>query len=160
MAKNTAKSTELAEKVVADAQKDSVGINELVAALVAAINVAKPVVKKTASNRTANTPWSPKPGEVKPKLKRPFYQHGILVDPEMSTSEQILLMNKVRPGLFCDGHVRVTRRRDKGVDISYSIKTAAQRLRLVNGFGVRTFDELLQRCIDEAENPKQYAVED
>ena len=138
----------------------SVGVDALANALVQAINQTKPAAKLTPNQRKPRTPWTNKDGSPKPKLKRVFYQHGILVDPDMSTNLEVELMNKVRPGIFMDGHVRVTRRRDKGIDISYPVKTAAQRLRLVNQFGIRNFAELLQRCIDEADNPKQYEVSD
>ena len=130
---------------------------ELVAALVQAINATKPVEKKNPVNRKVNTPWTPKDGSPKLKLKRQMYQHSILLDPDMLTNRQIELLNKVKPGTFLDGYVTIRRRRDKGIDIDYKIKTAAQRLRLVNQFGIRDFDELLERCIDEAANPKKFA---
>lgn len=148
------------ETVAALKQEASVGTTELARALIEAINATKPPTKKTAANRKPNTPWTPKDGSPKLRLKRKFYQHGIMVDPDMVTNEQIELMNKVRPGLYMDGNVRVVRRRDKGIDIDYAVKTAAQRLRLVNQFGIRDFNELLQRCITEAENPQDYAIVD
>ena len=133
---------------------------ELVAALVQAINATKPVEKKNPVNRKVNTPWTPKDGSPKLKLKRAMYQHSILLDADMLTNKQIELLNKLKPGSFLDGWVTVRRRRDKGVDIDYKIKTAAQRLRLVNQFGIRDFDELLERCIDEANNPTKFATEE
>ena len=56
--------------------------------------------------------------------------------------------------------VKVVRRRDRGVDIDYPVKTASQRLKLVNQFGIRNFAELLQRCIDEGNNPTKYTQPD
>jgi hypothetical protein len=143
-------------KKVQKVSEPAVGVNELAAALVQAINMAKPPEKKNAFTRKANTPWHPKDGSPKIKLRRKFYQHGLLIDPDMETNETIALMNKVRPGTYCDGWVVVKRRRDKGIDIDYSVKTAAHRLKLVNQFGIRSFNELLERCIKEAENPTAY----
>lgn len=133
---------------------------ELVAALVAAINSTKAPEKKTAANRKVRNPFTPKDGSPKLKLKRKIYQHGLIIDADFLTNDQIDLFNKLRPGSFLDGHVTVTRRRDKGIDISYPIKTASQRLRLVNQFGIRDLNELLARCIDEAANPKKFEVDE
>lgn len=135
------------------AVSDAVSHQSLANALVAAINMAKPKEKKTVANRTVGTPWSPKDGSPKLKLKRKMHQHGLLLDADLFSNEEIDLMNKVRPGVFLDGHVQVIRRKDRGIDISYPIKTASQRLRLLNSFGIRDFKELLQKLINEAENP-------
>lgn len=138
-------------KAIAEALKTST---------VEAIKATKPIEKKTAVTRVPRTPWTPKDGSPKLKLKRKMYQHGLLIDPDMETNETIDLLNKLRPGTFMDGWVKVVRRKDKGIDIDYAIKTASQRLKLVNQFGIRNFNELLQRCIDEAANPKQFKTED
>lgn len=136
----------------------NVGASELAQALVQAIELTKPAVKKTAVNRKPITPWTPKDGSPKLKLKRKFYQHSMLIDPDYLTNEEIASFNDLRTGTFLDGFVKVTRRRDKGIDITYPIKTAAQRLRLVNQFGIRNLKELLDRCIEEAKHPKQFAT--
>jgi hypothetical protein len=128
-------------------------VDTLADALVKAINIAKPMEKKTAFNRKPNTPWTPKDGSPKLKLKRQTHQHGVLIDPDFITNEEIALLNKLRPGLYYDGWVKVIRRKDRGIDIDYPVKTAAQRLRLINQHGVRNFKELLEGCIREAENP-------
>jgi hypothetical protein len=52
--------------------------------------------------------------------------------------------------------VRVIKRRDGALDIDYPIKTAAQRLKLVNQFGITSFTGLLQRILDEKTNPAKY----
>ena len=137
----------------------SVGTSELAAALVQAINAAKPIEKKTFATRKPRTPWTPKDGEAKVKLKRAAFQHGMEIDEDRLSSEEITLFNKLRPGRFLDGTVTVTRRRDRGIDVSYPVKTAAQRLKLVNNFGIRNLSELLTLCIQEAQNPKPQAEE-
>lgn len=149
-----AKTEKPVEEAPAPVQSDA--SRELVQALIQAIEATKPVQKKTPMNRKAGTPWSPKDGSPKLKLRRAMYQHGLKLDPDMLTNEQIELLNKLRPGRFMDSWVKVTRRRDKGIDITYPIKTAAQRLKLVNQYGIRNFAELLARCIEEAENPKRF----
>jgi hypothetical protein len=148
------------EKETPKVVETSVGMSELAQALVQAIETTKPPQKKTAITRKPNTPWTPKDGSPKLKLKRKMYQHGILIDEDLVSNEEVELLNKLKPGLFLNGHVKVYRRRDRGIDIDYPIKTAAQRLKLVNQFGIRNLAELLQRCISEAENPAQYKHDD
>lgn len=143
-----------AAEVVETPKEQVVGTSELAAALVQAINAAKPVEKKTFATRKAKTPWTPKDGAPKLKLKRAAHQHGVELNPDILSNEEIALFNKLRPGRFLDGFVTVTRRRDRGIDIDYPVKTAAQRLKLSNVFGIRDLTELLTRCIDEAENPR------
>jgi hypothetical protein len=144
------------------AKKDdvTVGKNELAEAIVTAIEVSRPQ-KKTPFNRKRNTPWTPKDGSPKLKMKRKFYHHGILIGDNVS-NEEIALLNKLRPGSYMGGFVRVIRRKDKGLDIDYPVKTSSQRLKLLNEFGIYSFEVLLQRCIDEAARPKvdEFASED
>ena len=155
MAKKTAPVEEVTQ--VAQKAEASVGTSELAAALVQAINAAKPVEKKTFATRKPKTPWTPKDGSPKTKLKRNAFQHGMEIDEDKLSNDEIALFNKLRPGRFLDGLVTVTRRRDRGIDISYPVKTAAQRLKLVNLFGIRNLAELLAMCINEAQNPKPQA---
>lgn len=150
----TKKKTDEQEPVAAPVT--SVGVSELAAAMTAAINAAKPVEKKNPTNRKKGDPWQTKDGTPKLKLKRKMHQHGIPVDPDLLTNEQIDLCNKLKTGTFMEGHVKVYRRRDKGLDIDYPVRTAAQRLKLVNQFGIRDFTELLARCISEAQNPQAF----
>lgn len=137
------------------ATEPQVGLSELAKALVAAIEVAKPVQKKTPFNRKKGTPWTPKDGSPKLKLKRKTYHHGLEVENKLS-NEEIALLNKIKPGSYCDGWVKVVRRKDKGINIDYPIKTSSQRLKLVNQFGIRNFEELLRRIIEEQTNPELY----
>ena len=138
---------------------------ELAAALLQAIHAAQPITKKTQFNKPSKTPWMPKDGSPKPRLKRRVYHHGLLLgDPTEPNNrllpEEIELFNKLKPGSYCNGFVKVVRRRDKGIDIDYPIRTNSQRLRLVNDFGIRSFQELLQRCVTEAASPKALEIED
>lgn len=143
-------------KEATEAKEPSVGASELAQALVTAINAAKPVEKKTPFNRVVRTPWTPKDGSPKLKLKRKMYQHSLPINDTRVTNEVIKLLNEIRPGTYLDGYVKVTRRRDRGVDIDYNIKTASQKLRLVNQFGIRDFRELLERIVEEGQNPKKF----
>jgi hypothetical protein len=133
----------------------SVTGSQLADALVLAINAAKPPQKKTVADRVPQTPWTAPPGVPKLKLKRKIYQHGIPVREEFLTNERIALCNKIRPGVYCDGWVKVIRRHDKGLNIDYPVRSPQQRLKLVSVFGIRNFTELLQRLITEAETPKK-----
>lgn len=135
--------------VVTDAQQ------ALADAFVSAIERTRPIPKAMPGTRKKKTPWSPQAGETKVKMKREFYHHGLALS-ENVNNEEIKLLNQLKPGHYCEGYVRVTLRKDRGIDISYPVRTASQRLKLVNVFGIRSFSELLQRCIDEKANPGKY----
>lgn len=150
MAKKTVKTDVGIEAV----KESTVGTSELAAALVQAINATKAVEKKTIANRKPRTPWTPPDGVARLKLKRKAYQHGMLINDDRLSNDEIALFNKLRPGRFLGGNVTVTRRKDRGIDISYPIKTASQRLKLVNLFGIWNLTGLLEACIHEAQNPK------
>lgn len=124
-------------------------------AFVSAIERTRPKEKKSVFTRKKNTPWSPKNGEPQFKLKRKMFQHGILLDGKL-TNEEINLLNQVKPGHYCDGWIRVSLRKDRGLDIDYPVRTNAQRLKLVNQFGITSFTSLLKRLIDEKANPSKY----
>lgn len=124
-------------------------------AFVSAIERTRPVEKKTEFTRKGRTPWHPKDGSPLPKLKRKYYQHGILIEDKM-TAEEINLLNQIKPGTYCEGFVRVIVRKDRGIDVDYPVRTASQRLKMVNQYGIRGFAELLKRIIDEKANPSNY----
>jgi hypothetical protein len=129
--------------------------SELAQALREVIEITRPPEKKNPFTRKKNTPWTPKDGSPKLKLKRKIYQHSLPVIEERMTNEQIALANKLRPGVYLDGWVKVIRRRDKGIDIDYPVKSAQQRLKLSSVYGIRSFTELLQRLNDEASSPRK-----
>lgn len=153
-----AQAVEEVVEVVEAPEEAKVGTSELANALVTAINAAKGPEKKTPFNRKVNTPWTPKDGSPKLKLTRKMYQHGLPVNAARVSNEVIKLLNELQPGTYCDGFVKVNKRRDWGINVDYPIKTAAQRLRLVNQFGIRNFAELLQYCINEYRSKKQAAT--
>ena len=140
--KSQVSTTDASVKVIADA-------------LAEAIERTKPPAKITVANRKANTPWTPPAGEPVVKLKRKFYHHGLQIDAHLSNKEKELL-NQLKPGRFGNGHIIVTLRRDRGLDIDYPIRTSTQRLKLINELGIRSFTELLERCIDEKKYPAKY----
>lgn len=159
-----AKKTETAEdqSVVSKPTTETTRVEaqaDLAAALAAAIRMTQPVAKKTVATRVKNTPWTPKDGSPRAKMKRKFYQHGIPIGPRLF-NEEIELLNQIKPGYYCDGVVKVTLRKDRGIDVDYPVKTASQRLRLVNQFGITNFASLLRRIIDEKKNPKNYRRSD
>jgi hypothetical protein len=154
MPKKATSKPEVTPEPQAAPEQASVQVDTLAKALVQAIEATKPVAKKNSFNRVPRTPWTPKDGSKKIKLKRKMYQHGLLIDEARISNDEAVLLNKVRTGRFCDNYVTIYRRKDRGVDITYPIRTASQKLRLVNEFGIRNFKELLERCIQEADNPK------
>lgn len=134
----------------------SVAVSDLAQALIQAINATKPPEKKTPFNRKRQGPFETKDGSPKPKLKRVMYQHGVEMNPGTLFPEEIELLNKVKPGTYCEGHVRVIRRKDRSYDIDYPIRTAAQRLKVNNIIGATGLKALLNRLIEEANDPKRF----
>lgn len=131
----------------------------LAEAIIQGIEEARPK-RITITNRKRNTPWTPKDGSKKLTLKRKMYQHGLRIKENTCTNEEIDLMNKIKPNVYCNGFITVTRRRDRGINIDYKIKTASDKLKLVNQFGITSFASLLRRIIDEGENPATYKSPD
>ena len=136
-------------KATGAGSEQGVAISDLAAALVQAIETTRPPQKKTPFNR-------PKPWELKRnKLKRAWYQHGLEISPRQVSPEAIDLMNLVKPGVYVNGLVRVVKNRDRSYNITWPVATSAQRLRVMNEAG-SSFEAILQRCIDEFNNPKQF----
>ena len=133
--------------------------NAIAAATTQAIQAAKPIEKKTILNYKGDTPWH-KRDEVHLKLKRRMFLHSQLIDPDFVSNAEILVLNKVRPGSYFDGFVHVERRRDKGLNIWWPLKTPDQKMRLATQYGVITLPQILQHCIDEAAAPKKDFVSD
>ena len=131
-------------------------INDIAQALITAINSTKTPEKKTPFNRKKGDPWQPKPGQVKPKLKRTFMQHGIELNPAQLFVEEIELLNQIKPGAYCGGHLRVNKRKDRSYDIDYPIRTASQRMKLSNQFQITSLRSMLQRIIDEQNDPARF----
>lgn len=120
-----------------------------------AIQMAKPKEKKNIFTRKKNTPWTPPNGEPKLKLKVPLHQHNIEIKEERLSNKQIELANQLRPGVYGGGHFRVVRRRDRGINIEYPIRSVGQRLQLISKFGLRNFTEILEYLVAEgAKRPK------
>lgn len=134
----------------------NVAVSDLAAALIQAINATKPPEKKTPFNRKKGGPWEPKDGSAKPRLRRAMFQHGVELNETNLSSQEITLLNKVKAGSYCSGFVRVIKRKDRGIDIDYPVRTASQRLKMVNQFGLTSFVGLLERLIEEASKPEQY----
>lgn len=133
---------------------------ELAEAFVEAIERTKPPTKKTPFNRPKNGPWEPKNGETKAKLRRKMHHHGLELNEATLSPKEVDLLNLIKAGSYCNGFVRVIKRKDRSLDVDYPIKTASQRLKLVNSFGIRNFSELLERLIQEAANPAKFRTED
>ena len=131
-------------------------INDIAQALITAINSTKAPEKKTPFNRKKGDPWQPKPGQVKPKLKRTFMQHCVELNPAQLFVEEIELLNQIKPGAYCGGYLRVNKRKDRSYDIDYPIRTASQRMKLSNQFQITSLRSMLQRIIDEQNDPARF----
>ena len=134
------------------------GLNQLADALMQALNAVKPIEKKNIMTRKKMNPWTPKDGSPKIlEFKRPMYHHGIPIEPKFTYNEVCVLLNKVKPGTYCDKLVRVSKRKDGGLDIDYPIRTAAQRLKVLPYTSGKGFLGLIERLIAERADPKKYA---
>lgn len=131
---------------------------ELVAALVQAIQLTKPIEKKNAITRKAGDPWQPKDGSKKLKLKRKVYQHGIIIDPDFCDNDTIDALNHLKPGRYMEGFVKVYKRKDQGIEIEYPIKTASQKIKLISTYGVRSLKDFCDRCIAEHNDPAKFTT--
>lgn len=143
----------------------------LAKALTQAVKDAKGPEKKTFATRKPGDPWSPKDGSKKLKLRRTMYQHGLKIDPDMITNEEITLLNKLKTGRYFNDWVKVYKRKDQGIDIDYPVKTAAQRVKLsqmgitsqidpATGVELKTgFHIFLERMIHEGNQPKKPEID-
>ena len=141
----------------------SVAVSELAKALILAIETTRPPTKKTVASRKSGKPYDHADGSSRLKLKRPCFQHGIEIDIDTIPDEAVERLNQLRPGTYCSGWIKVTKRRDgTGLDIAYPVRTAAQRLKLPSYFvgcaGVTPFSQLLARLLDEKSNPAKYRL--
>ena len=142
-------------KSVKTKETNVVGAEQLVNALVEAIQLTKPAEKKNIFTRKVKTPWTPPDGEPRLKFKRKITLHGIPLDEEREDNRTIAELNKVRPGVYLDGFVQVTRRRDKGVDIDYPFRSAQDRMKLASRFGITSLEQLAARLNTEAAKPRK-----
>lgn len=145
-----------ATETPAQTQAANTSAQELVQALVQAIQLTKPIEKKTAVSRKPGDPWQPKDGSKKLKLKRKVYQHGIMIDPDLCDNETIDALNRLKPGRYMEGFVKVYKRKDQGIEIEYPIRTASQKMKLVSQYGVRSLKDFCDRCIAEATDPAKF----
>lgn len=135
----------------------ALGAEDLIKAFITAIESTRPFQKKTIMDRKRRNPWTPTDGSAKiTKFKRTMYHHGLELDPQRTYNDVCLMLDKVKPGVYCDGYVKVAKRRDGSINIDYPIKTNSQRLRLSSQYGIRSFRELIQRLLDERANPIKY----
>lgn len=141
-----------AKKIEAPVQSSAIEIAEAIRAVVEAV---KPKEKKTIVTRKAQTPWTPPEGVPRLKLKRKIFQHSLPVYEDRLTNEQIEALNKLKPGTYFDGWVKVNQRRDKGLDIDYPVKNVQQRLKLTSVYKVTSFLDLIQKLNAEAAKPKK-----
>ena len=126
------------------------------AALITAIQAGQPKQKIHAYQRKKICSACRKEHKHNTPLKRVWFQHGAFeLTKESFCNDTIELMNKVRPGVYCNGLVRVNKRRDRAYDITWPVATVAQRMRVINEAGT-TFENILLRCIAEHEDPKRF----
>lgn len=84
-------------------------------------------------------------------------QHGgIELNPLNYCNETLELLNKVKPGVYVNGLVRVTKRKDRSYDITWPVRTNAQRLKVLEAAQANSFEDILRRCIAEYEDPKKF----
>ena len=138
------------------------GINDLVQAFVSAINQTKPVDKAKPYQRKKICKRCGQDHRENIRLKRTWFQHGgIELRPELFCNVTLELLNRVKPGVYLNGLVQVRKRKDRAYDITWAVRTNAQRLRVIDeasrrtGLG-QTFEAILTACIDEFNDPKRF----
>ena len=138
----------------------AIPVGDLAKALIQAIEATRPPEKKTTANRKKGNPWLPKDGSPKLKMKRTYYQHGMEIDPDTVPNEVIERLNKMKPGTYCGGWVKVKKTQSGGLNIDYPIRTSAQRLKLNDFYagypGETGFSRFLARLLDEKTDPAKY----
>ena len=126
------------------------------AALIEAIRAGQPKQKIHAYQRKKICKECGREHKHNTPLKRVWYQHGAFELTKTSfCNDTIELLNQVKPGVYCKGLIRVNKRKDRAYDITWPVATVAQRLRVTNEAGT-TFNLILQRLIDEANDPKRF----
>ena len=137
------------------APSGSVDIAALTQALVNAINSTRDVKVKPYQRKKRN-PYYPTDGSPRLTLRRKCLQHGIEFDAEQLYNEDIDALNKIKPGRYCGGHVRVIKRKDGAIDIDYPVRTSSDKLKLLSTFGITSITALLQRILAEKADPVKY----
>ena len=85
------------------------GVQDLAQALIMAIEQTRPPTKKNPFNRVKICKKCGKHPNTHIKLARTWYQHGgIDLDPKIFCNEILELLNKVKPGRYCNGLVQVS----------------------------------------------------
>ena len=126
------------------------------AALIEAIRAGQPKQKALAYQRKKLCRACGAEHKHNTPLKRVWYQHGAFELTKLDFCNDVIeLLNQVKPGVYCKGLVRVNKRKDRAYDITWNVSTIAQRLRVTNEAG-DTFAKILQRCIDENNDPARF----
>lgn len=126
------------------------------AALIEVIRAGQPKAKVHAYQRKKVCQKCHREHKNNTPLKRVWFQHGAFeMTKEQFCNDTIELLNRVKPGHYCKGLVRVMKRKDRAYDLTWPVATVAQRLKVTNEAG-DTLEKILQRCIDEAVNPARF----
>ena len=126
------------------------------AALIEAMRAGQPKPKVHAYQRKKICKNCKQEHKNNTNLKRVWFQHGAFELTKLTFCNDVIeLMNQVKPGRYVNGLVRVIKRKDRAYDITWPVATIAQRMRVINDAG-DTFAKILQRCIDEANDPKRF----
>lgn len=130
-----------------------VDISELAQAIKSAVEETAPVKQVHISRYVATTPFNPTGDKRRVKLTREVFQNGIRVQPEFLHTEEIELLNKVKPGRYIGRRVEVIERgegEEKNLEFRYRNQSIEQRLELKNHF--RNFAEMLRLIVAEQDD--------
>lgn len=152
----TKKTTETDQTTPATSPMVAVDATAFAQAILSATEAVNGPKKKTILTRKSGSPWANKDGSAKPRLRRKMSQHGQAFIEDNLTAGEINALNRIKKaGSYINGFVTVKIRKDRGLDITYPMKTAAQRLKLMNDYGVTSIEQLANRIADEASQPKK-----
>ena len=103
--------------------------------------------------KTAFNPTGDRPGQNgRPKLVGKVYQNHYAVDPEKLTTDEIKLLNALKPGRYCKNRIwveEITNNGNSVKNINYTNATVEARMDLMSEVGP-TFKHMLQTMVNEA----------
>lgn len=80
------------------------------------------------------SPWNPEGKRVRKTFRRNTFMHGIALNPNTHTEEDIELFNKLKPGRYLGRRVEVQRDAQGGINLTWAGKALDQRMQMYSEF--------------------------
>jgi hypothetical protein len=133
--------------------ESTLDIQTLADAISAGILATQPKRDKTFAEIEENSPFNPT-GKKNRRLKRQMEVNGHPINEHLHTvyDEEIVMLDKIQPGLYINGKVQVVAKGD-AIHILYTNKTVDQRSE--NKSDWRSFKHMLELICDEMDAAKK-----